>query len=362
VFLVVNLASLGSLFGYQAETWMRASTLLGFPVGLAALVILISRRSELSPRDYQRLRWVIWGCLIGLPAFLFAELAQQTSLLTNVSGNVPEDVVGLFYLINGILCLFVVEAVRRPTVISVTIPLRRVTVLGLLLSVPAFLIHEELGTINEMIHLPDWAWVLVASALVFLISRAHEIIAHLADRLFDLPFRRAEERLADVGRKIRHAASLAEVERLMVEEPVARLGLASAAAFREINGAFRRRASIGWEAANADRLEASDPLLAKRLGGAPFGFSAGKQDPQDRHFPRDLAHPLIVVPVGNARRCYAVILYGGHEAGTDLSHNERGLLARLGREAEIAYANIESDDFRARIDALEGKLAALAKG
>ena len=51
---------------------------------------------------------------------------------------------GYFYLINGILCLFVVEAVRRPTVVSVWIPLRRATALGLLLSVPAYFIHEEL--------------------------------------------------------------------------------------------------------------------------------------------------------------------------------------------------------------------------
>ena len=364
LFLMANLASLGSLFGYKTETWMRASTLLGFPVALAALLILISRRSELTPRDYQRLRWVIWGCLIGLPAFLFAELAQQTSLLTNVfgEGDVPEDVVGLFYLVNGILCLFVVEAVRRPTVVSVTIPLRRVTVLGLLLSVPAFLIHEELGTINHMIQLPDWAWVLAASLLVFLISRAHEIAAHLADGLFDLPFRRAAERLADVGRQIRYAGSLGELERLLVEEPVRTLALASAAAFRETNGVFRRRASIGWETADTDRLDADDPLIEKRFSGVPFELDLAKADAENARFPRDLARPLVAAPVGNPRRCFALVLFSGHEAGTDLSAKERALLARLAREAEIAYAHIESNDFRARIKALEGRLAARANG
>ena len=59
----------------------EASILIGFAVSAAALAILIGRRRDLSPRDYQRIRWVIWGCLIGLPAYLLAELSQETSLL-----------------------------------------------------------------------------------------------------------------------------------------------------------------------------------------------------------------------------------------------------------------------------------------
>jgi hypothetical protein len=366
IFLLVNLASLGSLFGYETELWMRASTLMGFPVGVAALLILLGRRSDLTPRDYQRLRWVIWGCLIGLPAYLIGELSQETSLFTNVfgEGGVPEDVSGLFYLINGVLCLFVVEAVRRPTVVNVSIPLRRVTVLGLLLSVPAFFIHEELGTINEHFHLPDWAWVLLASALVFLISRAHELAAHLADKLFDLKFRRADEHLAKVGREIRHAESLGNTERLLIDEPVNALRLASAAVFREQDGAFRRRMSVGWDTNHLDELLGTNPLLTSRFGGAPFALHGiGVPDATESGLPDDLARPILVVPIGNPRRCYAVALYGGHETGTDLSDSERALLARLAREAEIAYGQIESAAFRARIGALEDQLAAtLAKG
>ena len=135
ILLLVSLSSLGSVFGYPTEYAMRASVLVGFVVSVAALVILIGRRKDLSPRDYQRIRWVIWGCLIGLPAYLIAELTQETSLPNSVFGvdAISEDISGLIYLINGILCLFVVEAVRRPTVVSVWIPLRRATALGLLL-------------------------------------------------------------------------------------------------------------------------------------------------------------------------------------------------------------------------------------
>ncbi len=209
LFLAVALMSLGSAFGYRTEFAMQSSILIGFAVSAAALGILLGRRKGLSPRDTQRIRWVIWGCLIGMPAYLIAEISQETSLPASLFGGgaVTEDVSGLIYLINGILCLFVVEAVRRPTVVSVWIPLRRATLLGLLLSVPAFFIHEELSTINEWTSLPEWAWVLVASVLVFLISRSHEWATHLADRLFDRDFRRAEERLAAVGQTIQRADS-----------------------------------------------------------------------------------------------------------------------------------------------------------
>ena len=116
LFLAVALASLGSAFGYRTEFAMRASILLGFAVSAAALAILLGRRKDLSPRDYQRLRWVIWGCLIGLPAYLLAEASMETSLPAALFGEgaVTEDVSGLIYLVNGVLCLFVVEAVRRP--------------------------------------------------------------------------------------------------------------------------------------------------------------------------------------------------------------------------------------------------------
>ena len=63
------------------------------------------------------------------------------------------------------------------------------------------------------------------------------------------------------------------------------------------------------------------------------------------------------MPVGNARRCYALVLYGGHEIGTDLDASERHLLGSLARDAEIAYAQVESETLRRRIAMLERQLA-----
>jgi hypothetical protein len=357
--LALSLATMVSLFGYHAERAMRASMFVGFLVGLAAIGILIGRRRDLSPQDYQRIRWVIWGCLIGLPAYLIAELSQETSLLDRVfeETGMPEEAAGLLYLINGLLCLFVVEAVRRPTVVNVAIPLRRATVLGLLLSIPVFFIHEEMNTLNELTGLPDWAWVLVASGLVFLISRAHEVTTELADRLFDREYLRAEQHLTAAAQALDSASSHAEIENLLVDEPVSRLKLASAALFRKEDEGFRRRVSDGWGKADAQFLTGAEPMLAARAELGPFPLRAEEAGAGDPRVPGGLGRPIVGVQVGHARRCFAIALYGGHQSGTDLDRNERKLLDRLAHSAARAYAQVETDALRNRIRALEDELA-----
>ncbi len=355
VFLGVALASIGTVFSSPAEIWARGMLFIGFAVSLGALAILIGRRRDLSPRDYQRIRWVIWGCLIGLPAYLLAQLSQETSLFGEFIGNgqSQEEAASALFLINGILCLFVVEAVRRQTVVNVWIPLRRATAFGLLLSVPVLFLHKQIETIDEYIHMPDWAWVVVASALVYLIARGHEFATELMNRLFDRKFIRAERHLAEVGETIQNSTSLDEIERLLVNEPMQTLRLASAALFREQDGMFCRSLSAGWAADHADALTSNHPLLSARFDREPYTPDSVAAT----ELPDDLERPVLAVPVGNARRCYALVLYGGHEVGTDLDAGERHLLGDLARDAEIAYAQVESDTLRQRIAILEKKLA-----
>ena len=69
---LVLLASYGAVFGRPAEMVTRVSILVGFVVAAAALAILLTRRRSQTPQNYQRVRWVIWGSLIGLPSFLLA--------------------------------------------------------------------------------------------------------------------------------------------------------------------------------------------------------------------------------------------------------------------------------------------------
>src|SRR5262249_44613464 len=113
-FIAIVLAALltlsyANLLGYRTEAVTRAGVLSGIVAAACAFLILLARQGELPPQDYQRLRWVIWGCLIGLPALVFADAGTTTTLLNNLwpGYSPPEQLWGLLYLVNGVLCLLV---------------------------------------------------------------------------------------------------------------------------------------------------------------------------------------------------------------------------------------------------------------
>ena len=359
VFLgLLTLASLGSAFGFPTETLTRAGFFLGFSISFLVLCILLARRKGLSPQDYQRMRWVIWGCLIGLPPLMLAEIAQVTSLPLALPGGfaLPEDAIGLLYLINGVLCIFVVEAIRRPRVINVSIPLRRATVLGLILSAPALFLHEQVNGIHEIIHLPTWAWIVVASLSVFLISRLHEHSVNLAEGWFDHGRRGAEERFGEIGKAILRARSAVEIDQLLIDGPVRALSLASAALFRQDGAMFRRRdGGVGWTSSMAATIDPSDPLLAGKSNGPPFEIDSDLLS--ETAFPSGPQEPVIAAPISNPLRCFAIALYGAHDSGAAIRSADRDMIAKLAATAAVAYAQGEADALRERIAAVERELA-----
>ena len=292
VFLTLSLiASYGGLFGYQTEAATRASILMGLVVALCALIILMVRRRTQTPEDHQRVRWVIWGCLIGLPAFTIAELASQTTFFMHTPwGDLtpPEHVIGLLYLVNGILCLFVFEAVRRTRVVNVSIPLRRVTILGLTLSVPVLLLHGEVERIHEHLELPKWAWLGIGAVILFLISRLHEIAVELADRCFNRTLDRAE---AELSHAILRARTPADVDVLLTDEPFRVLKLASAAAFRLALSSGGLRAEMVGTTAATRTLPPDEPMIAPLSKGAPFSLAEGDED--NTRLPSGLRRPIL---------------------------------------------------------------------
>lgn len=353
ILALLLLASYGSVFGFQTEAVTRAGIITGFPVALAALAILLVRRKTQTPEDYQRVRWVIWGCLIGLPAFLIAELASETTFFDTRWGDFTprEDVIGLLYLINGILCLFVFEAIRRPRVVSVMIPLRRVTILGLTLSLPVLLLHQQVERMQE--HLPVWAWLLIGAVAIFLITRLHEGAVHLADRYFNRALDALEREL---GTAMLKAGEFGEIDRLLAHEPFRKLKLTSAASFRKDGSVFVRGPSAeGWNSEAARTLKPEDGLLRPLTAGKPFNVPEEKQD--EAGLPQGLARPVLGVPAASPLRCYAVSLYGPHASGTDLDHYERAMLARLAASAAAMYAELENDALRSEIARLERELS-----
>jgi hypothetical protein len=361
-FIAIVLAGLltlsyANLLGYPTEAVTRAGVLSGNVVAACAFLILLARQKELPPQDYQRLRWVIWGCLIGLPALVFADAGTTTTLLNHLwpGYSPPEQLWGLLYLVNGVLCLLVSEAVRRPYVVKVSIPLRRVTILGLLLSLPVLFLHESVyhigEAVSENVTLPAWAWIAIAAAFVFLISKIHESAAHYLDWLFNRSVAKAGERLGDAVLK---ADNYGEVEAQIVQGVRTALGLTSASMFREQDHTFRRTsADQSWD--NAARiLDPRDPILERGYAHRPYdieGQAAARND-----LPDGLMRPILAVPVGDQLRCLGLALYGPHGTGNALSHDERSMLAELADKAASVFMKISDEQLRSRITALEIEL------
>jgi hypothetical protein len=234
VLAVLLTLSYANLLGYRTEAVTRAGVLSGIVVAACAFLILLARQKELPPQDYQRLRWVIWGCLIGLPALVFADAGTTTTLLNNLwpGYSPPEQLWGLLYLVNGVLCLLVSEAVRRPYVVRVSIPLRRVTVLGLLLSLPVLFLSETIDHLREAVSknvtLPAWTWIALAAAIIFLISKIHDSAAHYLDWFFNRSVAQAGERIGDAVLK---AKQYGEIEVQLVQGVRGALGLTFASVF-----------------------------------------------------------------------------------------------------------------------------------
>ena len=293
---------------------------------------------------------MIWGCLIGLPALVFADAGTTTTLLNKLwpGYSPPEQLWGLLYLVNGVLCLLVSEAIRRPYVVTVGIPLRRVTILALLLSLPVVFLHETIDHIREglskPVTLPAWVWIATAAALLFLISKIHDSVAHYLDWLFNRSIAIAGERL---GHAVLQAKNFSEIEGQLVQGVRAALGLTSASVFREQNRLFRRTAADhAWD--NATRtLDPNDPMLEPATAHQPYeldGEVAARPD-----LPGGLMRPILAVPVGDRLRCLGLALYGPHATGNALSHDERSMLAELADKAASALMKLSDEQLRHRI-------------
>ncbi len=304
------MASYASAFGFKTEFLTRATILFGLVVSVAALVILLLRRQTLSPKDNQRLRWVIWGCLIGLPAFVIADLSQYTTVGAMFWGaSPPEDLIGLLYLVNGILCLFVFEAIRRPRVVSVSIPLRRVTVLALTMSVPALLLHREAEHLKEALNVSQWTWFLIAAVIIFVIGQLHHGAVELADRYFNRDIDKAER---DLGEAILTAKDPAQIDHLLSERTRATLKLTSAITFRRDDTGFRRYENVaGWDDTATRDLRLGEADIATLSKGSPVMIN--EVEANKAAFPLGLETPILAVPAASRVYCYAATLYGPHE-------------------------------------------------
>jgi len=360
---VLTLLGFGNMVGFPTGKIVAAGYITGYVVDVAVLAILLLRRRSLEPADEQRMRWVIWGCAIGLPVYILAEICQSVSFPSNLwRFSPPQALVGLLYLPNGVLAYFASQAVWQRRVVSVSIPLRRGTIisgLSLAVAVPLVYLHEKLSQFGDLLRLPWWIWALVvAPVLLLLVHRLHEMATALTDRVFNQRFHTARRRLEALSRTMLKAATLEEIDRALVEGVVQALSLSSGAIFRNEDGTFRRALeSPGWNDSMKKELRGeSDRFVLNCLqDGKPFRLPEAEWEWLG--LPAGVKAPCLSVPIrGVVPEATAVALFGPHETGNDIDPDECQMLGRLGQRAARAYERVITRMLRQEVAELRAQI------
>lgn len=339
VLALLQLCSFGTAVGLQTEGVTRASYIAGLAIDLLVLWILWERQRTQTPEDRQRTRWVLWLGGFGLLAFVLADSYEATSLFSR-HWQIDETTLSIFYLLNATLLVAVVYAIQRYRVIDVTFALSRATTrlitwlfILAMIAVPAYFIHEWMHNAfhTAVVLLPLFL------LLTFTEHALHQWLNEACDRLFFRSLHRAEKRLRDFEAMFGKAESCDSVDRVLVDEPVALLALASAAVFRkEENATFRRVRAMGWGAENTSEIASDKPLIHELMRmKKPIRLEEG--DDLLDGIPPGLAKPAVAVPVITRSGLSAIALYGAHKAGDDLPEEEVAILGDLARNAALAY-------------------------
>jgi hypothetical protein len=364
---VAQLVSFSNVMGLPTEWQTDALFLALLGINIAALVILVARRWEMPPAEYQRLRWVTMGCALGLPAFLFAKISQSTTLLELVWGGAQpgDQFIGLLFLFNCVLAWFVGIAIWRRRVENVWTPIRRGTTLfavTVVVAVPIVYVHDVLSKYEHVLEIPEIVWALVAApGILLLLHKVQEIAVNLTDRILHHAYFEAERRFRRADAELVAAAALEEVDRLVTSVPMEAFGLVSAAVFREEGAGFRRAAALGWDAASLRLLDPVADALPLQSFFKRLPLRLGRDQYAREGLPEGLEAPTLAVPIAADGHAVAVAVYGPQAAGSELNHDQRVILMRFARHAAITYQRVGIDLLRSEVAMLRAELSEMAE-
>lgn len=362
--VTLGLLSFGTEFGRRSEQFSRAAYGLAYAVYPLVAFAFMTKLRVLSRTDVLRLRWVIAGCIPGLFCFILADSIESTSmwqwLWDKLNWQPPEMWLNLAYMVNALVAISVAYAVIRQRVLPVAYLVNRGLALAIVWIAATMAVEGILVAMHAV--LDERVSSIVTGFIVVTVAPLFEVVEeHLTDAIDRLMFRRfheGEQRLAAVAKSLAAATSIDGIDRQLVDAPCAAFGIASAAVFRAADDGSYALAPYarGWSAGAATALAADDPLVLRlRQTSASVRIADLLRDEAD--FPGGVAHPSIAIPLGTDHMPDAVVLYGGHDTGTDLSPDEVEDLVWLAAAAAAARDHVRTVSLRRQVQELQQRLA-----
>jgi hypothetical protein len=392
VLFVFQIWSFLTVFGFQTELVTRILYGLGMAVDVLVVAILLKRRRRLGAAegrqvDFQKTQWVLWACVLGLSAFLFADSNTSTTFWTWL-WTPSEATINTIYLLDAVIPVVVFYAIRHYRVVDMKFALSRKFmrpmlwfIIGILVVHLHSKIEHELGLFWERFFKDAQflgyvvAFTLASITFVtlkFLIDRGHEKLVEWGDHFFFREFLHALETLRAGAAQLSQAETVEEIDRQLIDVPANAFALASAVLYRKQGdtGKFRRVPHARWPDGALDELpdelSSNHHWVEKILARGSKNILRVDRDPSLASRIRDeLAIPCVAIGVLNHNELIGVALYGAHRQGSELNGDEISILDEYVRTAGAAYPHASwyerllrvYESVRARLEKLEARLA-----
>jgi hypothetical protein len=198
--------------------------------------------------------------------------------------------------------------------------------------------------IEDLLHSTTTQFIWYFFAIYFMkvaFEWLHEHLNELFDKIFFHRLHVAERKIGEMQAELRTAASFDVIDRRLIDEPTERLAIASGAVFRRApEGDYRPYVAFrGWNGPLQGPIPEANVQRICAQGCSPVRLDHALDLATA---PQGVEQPVIAIPIAGTFGVAAVVLYGSHHAGDDLTKDELALLAKLGDAAGTAYVRVEA--------------------
>jgi hypothetical protein len=326
---------------------------------LAAALVFVATYLSATVIDRARIRWVMFGLLVGFSGQLTYYLLG--SGLPGVSVAWPIWLLNLSQSAEIFVAITVAYAIVRHRVFDVRFFIGRAVVYGIMTTLVVAtlaLVDFAVGKILSGTRLAALGEAGVAIVVGLSLNGVHKRLEGIVDRTLFRSRIEAARRLRRVGRGMAHVTTLESIEHIVVREPAEAYDLASAALFsRREDGTFARTDSIGWDAATAQTIDADESLVLQLLASndpVPANHIVLKHGA----LPAGTLRPSCAMPISVRSVLEAIVFYGPHKSQEDLDPDEIESLEGLLAAASSAYDHVRATLAQKKLEDLEAEVRA----